>query len=163
MLDSALLGGALPAGEIVLRLALAALFGMIIGIDREAHERPAGLRTHMLVALGSAVFAVVAIEMTMSPLVNGDSVRVDPLRVLEATAAGVAFLGAGTIFRSGGSVKGVTTGASILVAGAIGAATGGGWYLVGGVALVLAMLILTVIHVVERRLLGSSPVPAPEE
>lgn len=163
MLESSLQGGALPFGEVLLRLGMAALFGMVIGIDREARDRPAGLRTHMLVALGSAVFAVVSIEMTMSPLVEGESVRVDPLRVLEATAAGVAFLGAGTIFRSGGSVQGITTGASILVAGAIGAATGGGWYLVAGTALVLAMLILTVIHFVERCFKSSVDRPPAED
>lgn len=162
MLESSLAGGALPFGEVLLRLGMAALFGMVIGIDREARDRPAGLRTHMLVALGSAVFAVVSIEMTMSPLVDGEAVQVDPLRVLEATAAGVAFLGAGTIFRSGGSVQGITTGASILVAGAIGAATGGGWYLVAGAALALAMLILTVIHFVERCFKGGVDRPPAE-
>lgn len=162
MIEGGLLAGSLAPGEIVFRLVLAALFGMIIGIDREARDRPAGLRTHMLVALGAAVFAVVSIEMTMAPMTDRDSVRVDPLRVLEATAAGVAFLGAGTIFRSGGSVKGITTGASILVAGAIGAATGGGWYFVAGVTLALAMLILTVMHLVERYITRTAGSPRTE-
>ena len=132
-----------------IRLGAALLFGAIIGLDRERKERPAGLRTHMLVSLAAALFTVSAVEIAASGDRLGPSLRVDPTRVVEAVTAGVAFIAAGAIFRAGDRVKGVTTGAAMWLAGALGVASGLGYLsLAGGVALA-AMTVLVVLRKVE--------------
>lgn len=143
---------ATPIYEIALRLGLAALFGAIIGIDREVKERPAGLRTHMLTALAAAVFTVMAFEIFHQVRQLEQPVSADPVRVIEAVTAGVAFLAAGTIITSQGRVQGLTTGAGMWLAGSIGLACGGGYYLIAFIALIMAVVILTVIRMIESRL-----------
>jgi putative Mg2+ transporter-C (MgtC) family protein len=138
--------------DIGARLGLALLFGMIIGLDREIRGKPAGLRTHMLVALASAAFALVAIEMVETIGADSPSVRADPTRVIEAVVAGGAFLGAGAIIQSRGSVLGITTGASIWLVGALGLACGGGYYAIAVVTLILAFATLTVISYIEGKM-----------
>jgi len=143
----------IAAGSIVARLVCAALLGLIIGLDREYRSRPAGLRTHMLVALAAGSFGVIAFEITgMIGEVAG--ARLDPTRVIEAVTAGVAFLAAGTIIRGERGVRGLTTGAGMWLAGAIGLACGVGAYFVAIVATVLGFLILTVLRALEKRLPG---------
>ena len=142
-----------PLGEILARMTMAVLFGGVVGFDREVRQKAAGLRTHMLIALAAAVFTLLTFELTASAHALGDAVRADPVRVTEAVVTGVAFLGAGTIIRAGGNVHGITTGASIWMTGAVGTACGGGFYVVAGITLAFVIFILTVVGLVEARLI----------
>ena len=139
-----------PLEQIAIRLALAAVFGAVIGLDREIKNRPAGLRTHMLTALAAALFTVLTFELHHAFVTRFPNANADPLRVIEAITAGVAFLAAGAIFVSRGNVQGITTGAGMWLAGAIGLACGAGYYTVAAVSLAIAMVILTVLSPIER-------------
>lgn len=108
-------------GEALLRLALAAALGAAVGIERELREREAGLRTHLLVALGSALFTIVGAY-------GFHTVRTDPTRVAAQVVTGIGFLGAGAIIRQGFAVRGLTTAATLWVVAAIGIAVGAGYY-----------------------------------
>ena len=120
---------ALSWEEALLRLALAALFGGAIGIEREFREREAGLRTHMLVSVGSALFTIVSAYGFTSFIESGSSaVRADPTRIAAQIVTGIGFLGAGAIIRMGVSVRGLTTAASLWVVAAIGMAAGAGYW-----------------------------------
>ncbi|MEW9123947.1 MAG: MgtC/SapB family protein [Thermotaleaceae bacterium] len=112
--------------ELILRLILSALIGGFIGIEREAHNRPAGLRTHILVTLGAALIMLISTHGF-----NNVGAAGDPARLAAQVVSGIGFLGAGTILRTGNSIRGLTTAASIWVCGGIGLAIGGGYY-VGG-------------------------------
>lgn len=101
--------------EIVFNLVIAALLSGLVGIDRELRKRDAGLRTHMLVGLGAAVFSIIRLQ-----------VGEDPSRVAAQVVTGIGFLGAGTIFRAGNSVRGLTTAAGLWTVAGIGVATGMG-------------------------------------
>lgn len=144
-----------PIGEIVIRLVLAVVLSTVIGYEREEANKPAGLRTHMLVALASCGFTLIAIEMVGTMVDEGPGlVQVDLIRVIEAVVAGVAFLGAGAIIQSRGNLIGITTGASMWLVGAIGLACGGGYYVIAFLLLILAMITLTLIRVIEGRFLS---------
>jgi putative Mg2+ transporter-C (MgtC) family protein len=143
---------------IVVRLIAATLFGGIIGFEREYLARPAGMRTHILVALAAATFAVVTLELIAHANAQGVT-STDPIRVIEAVTAGVAFLAAGTIIFSRGEVQGLTTGASLWLAGAIGVACGIGYYFIAILATVLAFLVLTVLRWVEKAIPKRDPPP----
>src|SRR5216117_3358988 len=115
--------------EVLGRLALAAALGSILGFERELREREAGLRTHILVCLGSALFTIVSAYGFREFLTSGDQViRADPTRIAAQIVTGVGFLGAGAIIRQGLSVRGLTTAATLWVAAAIGIAAGAGYY-----------------------------------
>jgi putative Mg2+ transporter-C (MgtC) family protein len=157
------LGTSVGASEILLRLGLACIFGMIIGIDREWRNKPAGLRTHMLVCLAAATFTILAVEISAAVASVKPESSADPVRIIEAVTAGVAFLGAGTIIQSRGNVQGVTTGASIWLAGAIGLACGAGYYVLAAVNVVLAIVILTVLGWVVHLAKGSATPEAGDE
>lgn len=131
----------LPQHIIAIRLVLAALFGGIIGFERETNASGAGLRTHILIAVAATLFTILAFEIfhTLDP--QSDA-RADPIRAVEAVTAGIAFLGAGAIFRSGAGVKGLTTGAGMWLAGAVGVATALGHYIVAAGAALLAVLVM---------------------
>ncbi len=103
--------------EVLLKLAVAVVLGGIIGLERETHDRPAGLRTHVLVCVGSAVYMM--LSMSFAP-------EADPGRIAAQVATGIGFLGAGTIIRSGSSVRGLTTAASIWAIAAVGLCIGRG-------------------------------------
>ena len=109
--------------ELMVRILLAFLLGGVIGYERETTQRPAGLRTHMLVAAGAAVFTVVSIYA----FVGQGTVR-DPARVAAQIVTGVGFLGAGTIWRTSSTVRGLTTAASIWLVAAVGMLVGSGLY-----------------------------------
>jgi putative Mg2+ transporter-C (MgtC) family protein len=138
-----------PVLEILLRLGLAAALGMLIGIDREVRRRPARLRTHMLVSLAAAVFTIITFELFYKVQALTGVVRADPIRVIEAVTAGVAFLAAGTIIHARGKIQGLTTGASMWLAGATGLACGGGFYVIAGLTVALVIPILVVLHKLE--------------
>lgn len=110
--------------EMAGRLAIAMVLGAVLGLDREFRNRPAGLRSHILVALASASFTLMTYSIVDLWSRDGEIVQVDPMRLLEAIVTGISFLGAGTIIQSRGTVLGVTTGASLWLTGAIGVACG---------------------------------------
>jgi putative Mg2+ transporter-C (MgtC) family protein len=112
-----------------LRLVVAAGLGAAIGIEREVREREAGIRTHLLVSLGSCLFTIVSAYGFHEFLVSGTSiVRADPTRIAAQIVTGIGFLGAGAIIREGLSIRGLTTAASLWVVAAIGMASGAGYY-----------------------------------
>ncbi len=131
-------------------LVLAALLGGMIGLNRELTNRPAGLRTHILLALGAAMFATVSREAAGS--------GADPTRIAAQVVTGIGFLGAGTIIHQGVEVKGLTTAASMWVSAAVGLACGFGphYYLFAFVGSVLAVGTLTSAAILERRILKTN-------
>ena len=137
--------------EMLGRLALALVLGGLLGAQREALRKPAGLKTHMMVSLGAASFTLVTLHLFARLDGSGPSFRSDPLRIVEGVIGGIGFLGAGTIIQARGSVRGITTAATIWVVGAVGVACGGGEFELAGTVAGLAFLILTVIGNIERR------------
>ena len=130
-------------GEVFLRLALAAVLGATIGFERELREREAGLRTHLLVCLGSALFTIISAYGFHEFLTSGDAVvRADPTRIAAQIVTGIGFLGAGAIIRQGISVRGLTTAATLWVAAAIGMASGAGYYPGAVIGTVLTLIAL---------------------
>ena len=123
--------------EILLRLVVAAVAGGLIGLEREVVHKPAGVRTHMLVCLGSALFVLVTLQEF--PNESG--------RIIAGIATGVGFLGAGTIFKAKSEVHGLTTAASVWAVSAVGLAIGLGYYLMTAVAVVLVLIILQLNHI----------------
>jgi len=142
MIDS--LVGA-PWWEILGRLVLALVLGGLIGLERETVEKPAGLRTHILVTLGATLFTLISREGFLGS-------GADPARVASNIVVGIGFLGAGTIWRSGVTVQGLTTAASLWTAAAIGTAVGAGFYLGGIAATAVVMAVLIPFKSLERRL-----------
>ena len=141
------------------RLALAALFGALIGVEREFRAKEAGLRTHYLVALGSCLFMVVSLYgfdlrsvLASQPEIAAQSVRVDVARVAAQIVTGVGFLGAGMIVLHKRFVVGLTTAAAIWTTAAIGAAAGGGLWAVAGVATALTLAGLELFRLVDRKI-----------
>jgi len=143
----------LPTPIIAIRLLLAAVFGAIIGVEREIHTAQAGLRTHILVSVAAALFTILAFEIYHT-LGTTETVQADPIRAVEAVTAGIAFLGAGAIFRSGAGVSGLTTGAGMWLAGAVGVATALGHYVVAGGVALLAVLVMASLRVFAHRVVG---------
>ncbi|KAB2957392.1 MAG: MgtC/SapB family protein [Rhizobiaceae bacterium] len=146
-----------PFGVLAARLVLAAACGAAIGFEREWRNRPAGLRTHILVCLAAAVFAVLALEMVNQPMLDEEGVHLDPIRIVEAVTSGVAFLAAGVVIVARGEIHGLTTGAGLWLSGAIGVAAGLGLWQIALFATLLALLVLGLLHALTRRMeLGQS-------
>ncbi|WP_086995211.1 MgtC/SapB family protein [Rhizobium sullae] len=146
------------------RLIGAIVLGGIIGFEREVRDHPAGLRTHILVSLAAALFGIISIEAVQVPSFADDQqVRIDPLRVIEAVTAGVAFLAAGMIVFSRGRVKGLTTGAGMWLSGAIGLAVGFGYWPVAFFATAAAVCVLFALGKMEQRLERDSGKNLPPE
>jgi putative Mg2+ transporter-C (MgtC) family protein len=145
---------AVPAALAALRLLAAMLLGGVVGLERELHSKPAGLRTHMLVSLAACLFIVAGQELTRLSFGEGEVLRVDPLRLIEAVTAGVAFLAAGFIFTSQGEVRNLTTGVSLWLAGAIGVACGAGQIPLALLAATLTVLVLWLLGKLEARFLS---------
>jgi putative Mg2+ transporter-C (MgtC) family protein len=137
------------------RLLVAAVLGALIGLEREIKKHPAGLRTHMLVSTAAAAFTIMTFEIYHEMVdLNADTIaRLDPIRVIEAVTAGVAFLAAGAIIRSGTDIKGLTTGAGLWMAGAIGVSVGAGFFSVAAMATVLVLIITIALGQFEKRFL----------
>jgi putative Mg2+ transporter-C (MgtC) family protein len=119
----------LSTWEIFWRLALAAILGGAVGMERELREREAGLRTHLLVSVGSALFTIVSAYGFREFLTSGQAiVRADPARIAAQIVTGIGFLGAGVIFRQGFTVRGLTTAATLWLVAAVGMAAGAGYW-----------------------------------
>lgn len=130
--------------SVILRLFLAAVCGAIIGLEREARDKAAGLRTHILVCIGACLFGMLGLALT------ADYRDTDILRLAQGLMIGVGFLGAGVIMREGTSIKGLTTAAGIWVMGAIGLAIGVGVYYIALVGTLFSFLTITLFGKVER-------------
>jgi len=139
----------LPVETIAVRLLVAATLGAVIGIEREWRHRPAGLRTHMLTALAAAVFTLLTAEILHSDMLAGGNTQSDPVRIIEAVTGGVAFLAAGAIIRNAEGVRGLTTGAGMWLAGAIGVATGLGQFSIAAMATVLGFIVIALLRYLE--------------
>ena len=135
----------LGPGQILLRLGAAIGFACLIGLDREVKNKPLGLRTNMLMALGSASFSVMVVELLHLPSPGPNASPIDAGRVLEGIIGGIGFLGAGAIIRDRSGIQGATTGAGIWAVGAIGVACGFGYYLHAGLITLLALFVMTVL------------------
>jgi putative Mg2+ transporter-C (MgtC) family protein len=137
----------------LLRLAVAAGLGGLIGFERELRDREAGFRTHILVCLGSALFTIVSAYGFREFLTSGDAVvRADPTRIAAQIVTGIGFLGAGAIIRQGLSVRGLTTAATLWVAAAIGLASGAGYYSGAVIATVVTLLALWPFRILAFRI-----------
>src|SRR2546422_4109721 len=123
--------------DVLLRLSVGAALGAVVGVEREIRDREAGIRTHLLVSLGAALFTIVGAYGFRD---FGSSV--DPTRIAAQIVTGIGFLGAGAILREGLSVRGLTTAGSLWVVAAIGMAVGAGWYVgaIGTTALTIVPL-----------------------
>ncbi|MED4600311.1 MgtC/SapB family protein [Paenibacillus validus] len=136
--------------HITLRLVLALLLGGVIGFERERSSRAAGLRTHILVCLGSTLVMLLSMY-GFADFARLDNVRLDPARLAAQVISGIGFLGAGTILYTGKSITGLTTAASLWVVAAMGLAIGAGFYYAAGLACFFALISLFVLNLVEKR------------
>lgn len=127
--------------------------GGAIGLERELKDRPAGFRTHMLVAGTAALLLGLSTMVLEDAHYAGTGLRIDPLRLVEAVVAGISFIGAGTIFArsSGRGVEGITTAASLLTVAAIGITVGFRYYVLALAVTLLTLAVLTVLRALERR------------
>lgn len=131
-----------PTWEAVVRILMAMALSGLIGAEREAHERPAGLRTHVLVGVGACLFMLLSLAMT--------ELGGDPGRIAAQVVTGIGFIGAGTIWMRGDVIRGLTTAASIWATAAVGMLAGAGWYSLAIVAALAVFIALTVMRRVER-------------
>ena len=139
--------------ELVERLLLSALLGGLLGLEREWRQKSAGLRTNILIAMGSTLFTMMSIDVSAGS--GGDSTR-----IASGIVTGIGFLGAGAIMRTGAGVKGLTTAAMIWVNAAVGVAVGGGEYRLAVIATAVALVVLILLNPVENlidRLLPKRP------
>jgi putative Mg2+ transporter-C (MgtC) family protein len=142
-----------PQLQLVGRVALAMVLGAAIGLERELSVKPAGLRTHMLVAGAAALFVGLADTLALKFFEEAyaDTLRVEPIRIVGAIITGISFLGAGTIFRDQrGSIEGLTTAASILVVSGIGIAVALDQFVLAVCVTILVLHVLVVARALER-------------
>lgn len=140
--------------HVALRLIVASLVGLALGIDRELKGNAAGLRTHGLLCLGGALATVIGLSLYYQ--LGGEDSRMDVLRVLQALATAIGIIAAGAVFIRGGTARNMTSAAHIWLTTIVGVACGAGLYPVVLVVTVLALGMLTVLQLVERRLFGES-------
>lgn len=140
----------------IVRLVVAAALGALIGLEREHHGRAAGLRTHLLVALGSAMAMLVSLHFgnVYGGGAEGKAITVDPARVAYGVMAGIGFLGAGAIIRYGTGVRGLTTAAGLWCAAAIGLGAGFGMFLIAAAGTAIVVFALTVLDFADHLIHG---------
>ncbi|MBX2860809.1 MAG: MgtC/SapB family protein [Vampirovibrio sp.] len=147
--------------DAIIRILLAVILGSIVGLEREINQHSAGLRTHILVCLGSSVFTVLSISSLMTGvdltsavngMANGVDYRIvrDPGRIAAQILPGIGFIGGGAVLRYGASVKGLTTAASLWIVASIGMLVGTGYYLLSVITTVIAFLVLFAIGQLEH-------------
>jgi putative Mg2+ transporter-C (MgtC) family protein len=138
--------------DLSVRMLIAAALGAMIGLEREIHEHPAGMRTHLLVSLGSAMFTELSIvAFAGSPAPNG-SLPTDTSRVAAQIVSGIGFLGAGAILKYGTSIRGLTTAASLWTAAAVGMAAGAGEWLIAAVGTSIVLISLWPLNALIARI-----------
>ncbi len=131
--------------DILTRLILATLLGGLVGIERQIHHKPAGLRTHILVCIGACMCMMIGLS------INKEFGGIDPSRIAAQVVSGIGFLGAGTIMVTKASVKGLTTAASIWATSALGLAIGNGMFFAASVATVIMVTVLLVFEFIEEK------------
>lgn len=139
--------------DILLRLVIAAALGTLVGLERERHDQPAGLRTHMILVVGATLAMCLSINLATGWA--GDAPNGDPARLAAQVVSGIGFLGAGAILRYGTSVKGLTTAASLWTMAVVGLSVGAGHFLSAAAATGLLLIILSIINRVEKRSIAS--------
>jgi putative Mg2+ transporter-C (MgtC) family protein len=145
---------ALSGWDALGRLAVAGALGAVIGFERELRDREAGVRTQLLVSMGSALFTMVSAYGFHEFLTSGGSlVRTDPTRIAAQIVTGIGFLGAGAIIREGLSIRGLTTAATLWVVAAIGMAAGAGWYWPAVAATALTIFALWPLRILAYRVI----------
>ncbi|MBM2574809.1 MgtC/SapB family protein [Jannaschia sp. Os4] len=142
--------GSASVAVIAARLLVAILLAGVIGMEREWRDKPAGLRTHMLVAVAACLFVLVGQQLSYVPINEDADLQVDPLRLIEAVTAGVAFMAAGVIFTSRGQVRNLKTGASMWMAGAVGVACGAGQMPLAALATVVVVCVMVAVRRIEK-------------
>jgi putative Mg2+ transporter-C (MgtC) family protein len=143
--------------HISIRLFLALFLGGLIGVEREMNSHAAGLRTHILVCVGSALIMLLSIY-GFSEFVNEPNVRIDPSRLAAQVISGIGFLGAGTILFNGRSITGLTTAASLWVVAGIGLAIGAGFYYAAVLSCVMVLVSLWILNKVELKYFGGKKI-----
>lgn len=139
--------------DLAVRMLVAAVLGAAIGLEREVHEHPAGMRTHLLVSLGSAIFTVLSIFGFAGIETGGSALApVDPTRIAAQVVSGIGFLGAGAILKYGTSIRGLTTAASLWTTAAIGMAAGAGEWLIAVVGTAIVVFSLWPLNALIARL-----------
>ena len=140
----------ISVSEIIIRLSLASFFGALIGLERERKHWAAGLRTHMLVCVGSCLMMIVS-AFGFSDIIGTPDITLDPSRIAAQVVTGIGFIGAGAIlFSNNKTIRGLTTSAGIWTVAGIGLATGGGMYLAAAVATAIAIIILWGLQPLEK-------------
>lgn len=132
----------------IIRLLLGFVAGAIIGFERSSRRQVAGLRTHILIAMGSTLLMLLSIYLPQQFYTE----RGDPGRIAAQVVSGIGFLGAGAIIRLGNNIRGLTTAASLWFIAAVGLAIGGGMFLIAGIAVALGLITLRLLSIVEKRL-----------
>jgi putative Mg2+ transporter-C (MgtC) family protein len=155
ILDPLLGKSIIPFDEILWRFGIASAFGLLLGLDREMRGISAGVRTHMLVALSSAMTMLIALELFEEVSARGEA-DPDPTRAIQGLAQAIGFLCAGVIFVARGSVYGLTTAASLWMTSSLGMAAGAGMYQIAVAGLIFAVVILSIVWLLTRHLPGSS-------
>lgn len=145
--------------QIIFRLLLAVALGSVVGLERERLDWAAGLRTHMMVCLGSALFMIVS-SFGFMDVLNHSHVSLDPSRVAAQVVSGIGFLGAGTIMFRRDAILGLTTAASLWAIAAVGLAVGGGMYVSALFATLLIVLVLAAVKPLERRIFHNRRPPS---
>lgn len=140
---------------IILRVAASIFYGFLLGFEREITGKFAGLRTHILVCVGSAVFTLLSIYGFKFITATGAVGINDPARIAAQIITGIGFIGAGTVMRQGTSISGITTAATLWVSASVGMACGCGMFFLGGVATVSTLIVLISIRHFERKFLLS--------
>jgi putative Mg2+ transporter-C (MgtC) family protein len=140
--------------DLALRLVVAAVLGAGIGVEREVHGHPAGMRTHLLVSLGSGLFTILSIHGFGELGGTAGQAPVDPSRVAAQIVSGIGFLGAGAILKDGFTIRGLTTAASLWATAAIGMAAGAGQWTLAVVGMLIVLVSLWPLNAVAERLHG---------
>ncbi|MGP4845975.1 MgtC/SapB family protein [Marinobacter sp. 1Y8] len=144
----------IPLLEMFIRLSVAAGLALLLGLERELRGKAAGLRSHMLVSLGASAFIMMGMHILFATAEGDPSARIDPTRIVEGVIGGIGFLGAGSIIQSRGNIQGITTGASIWTAGAIGVACGIGNIALACMVTLLALVIMVVLGRFEHEVIN---------
>ncbi|NLT35390.1 MAG: MgtC/SapB family protein [Gaiellales bacterium] len=145
----------IATSDLIIRIAVSVVLGGLIGLERELRDQPAGLRTHLLVCLGSTVFTLTSIHgfdglIASSPL----PLTSDPARIAAQVVVGVGFLGAGAIIRQGVSVHGLTTAASLWTMAALGMVVGLGWFVLAAIVTLAVAVSLVALRLLEEKLIN---------
>jgi putative Mg2+ transporter-C (MgtC) family protein len=140
--------------QIILRVLLGAVLGAAVGLERERHDQPAGLRTHMILVIGATLAMVLSVNIGY--LFARPGTPSDPARLAAQVISGIGFLGAGAILRYGFTVKGLTTASSLWTMAIVGLTVGAGYYLVSVIVTLLMLVVLAFLNIIENRFVRTS-------